>query len=188
MSDTAILPAHVEETVAAIAQLHAEHEARASPLQRTIELLTARAGRPSFVVGILALSAGWISLNLAMIAGGLRPIDEPPFAWLQGVVAFAALIMTSLILATQRREDEIATHREQLTLELSILSEQKSAKIIQLLEELRRDSPHLRNRVDYEAKALSVPVDPQNVLQAIKEASVHSGLGPDLPVDSGTLR
>ncbi|WP_207210943.1 hypothetical protein, partial [Lichenibacterium minor] len=57
----------------------------------------------------------------------------------------------------------------QLTLELSILSEKKSAKIIELLEELRRDLPAVRNRVDEEASEMAKPADPQAVLQAINE-------------------
>jgi uncharacterized membrane protein len=52
---------------------------------------------------------------------------------------------------------------------LAILSEQKSAKIISLLEEMRRDSPSLRNRVDPEAAAMAVAADPQTVLDAIKD-------------------
>jgi uncharacterized membrane protein len=88
---------------------------------------------------------------------------------MQGAIGLSALYMTTLILITQRREDELAGHREQLTLELGILSEQKSAKIIALLEELRRDAPELRNRVDPQATAMSTPADPQEVLNAIKE-------------------
>ncbi len=82
--------------------------------------------------------------------------------------------MTVLILVTQRREDQLASHREQLTLELGILSEQKAAKIIELLEELRRDMPHVRDRVDEEAVAMSAPADPEAVLNAIKET--HDGM------------
>ena len=48
--------------------------------------------------------------------------------------------MVGLILATQRRENQLAQLREQLNLELAILSEQKTAKVIQLLEESRRDN------------------------------------------------
>jgi hypothetical protein len=59
--------------------------------------------------------------------------------------------------------------REQLTLELAILSEQKTAKVIQLLEESRRDNPLIRNRVDQEAEAMAQPADPRSVLDAIKE-------------------
>ena len=76
--------------------------------------------------------------------------------------------MTVLILTTQRREDELAGLRDQLTLELSILSEQKSAKIIGLLEELRRDDPHISNRPDEHADALSRPADPNAVMDALK--------------------
>jgi uncharacterized membrane protein len=70
--------------------------------------------------------------------------------------------VTALI-NTQRRENEFACHHEQLTLELAILSEQKSAKIIALLEELRQDHPEIRNRVDNEAAAMSAPADHHSV-------------------------
>ena len=85
-----------------------------------------------------------------------------------------ALYVTLFILTTQRRDDELAGYREQLTLELAILSEQKSAKIIALLEEIRRDSPHLRNRLDEEADAMAVAADPQAVLDAIKEGEASA--------------
>jgi hypothetical protein len=42
-------------------------------------------------------------------------------------------------------------------------------------EEMRRDSTSLRNRVDEEAAAMSVPADPQAVLDAIKDAQVVPG-------------
>jgi uncharacterized membrane protein len=82
--------------------------------------------------------------------------------------------MTVLILSTQRRDDELTSYREQLTLELAILGEQKSAKIIELLEELRRDDPTIRNRIDHDAVAMSAPADPQAVLDAIKDS--HAGM------------
>lgn len=77
--------------------------------------------------------------------------------------------MVVLILATQQREYQLAQLREQLTLELAILSEQKTAKVVQLLEESRRDNPLIRNRVDQEAEAMAQPADPQSLLDAIKE-------------------
>ena len=72
--------------------------------------------------------------------------------------------------AQQRRDDQLASHREQMTLQLGILSEQKAAKIIQLLEELRRDHPSIHNRLDSEAHAMSTPANPQTVLKALKES------------------
>jgi uncharacterized membrane protein len=168
--NTPILPAHIDETVRAIARLHAEHHNQASPLQRIVDRTTAAVGRPVFVGLLTAAVLVWVLLNLAALWRGSQPWDAPPFPWLQDLISLVALYTTVLILVTQRHEDQLGAHREQLTLELAILSEQKSAKIIELLEEIRRDSPHLRNRVDPEATALSFPADPQSVLDAIKDS------------------
>ena len=127
---------------------------------------------------------GWIGLNVLVMLMGHQPPDEPPFYWLQGAIGLGALYMTTLILTTQRREDELASHREQLTLELAILGEQKAAKIIELLEELRRDHPQLRNRIDPEAIALAAPADPQAVLDAIKDTHAEMQSSDALTADA----
>jgi uncharacterized membrane protein len=163
------VPAHVEDTVQAVARFHAAHQADANPLQRFIERLTKRAGRPAFIALLTVLIVSWIAFNLGLLASGRTPVDEPPFFWLQGAVTLTALYMTVFILTTQRREDKLAGLRDQLTLELSILSEQKSAKIIGLLEELRRDDPNISDRKDEHADALSTPADPDTVLGALKD-------------------
>jgi uncharacterized membrane protein len=164
-----ILPDHVEETIRAIAQLKAEQHDNATPLQRAVDRVTNLLGCPQFIVMLTVVLIGWISLNLLAAALGYRPIDSPPFSWLADAISLLSLYMVVLILATQRREDQLAQHRELLILELAILSEQKTAKVIQLLEEVRRDSPLLRNRVDQEAQAMARPADPQSVLDVIKE-------------------
>jgi hypothetical protein len=67
-----------------------------------------------------------------------------------------SLYMVILILATQQREYHLSQLREQLILELAILSEQ------QLLEESRRDNPLIRNRVNQEAEAMAQPAPTRN--------------------------
>jgi len=64
-------------------------------------------------------------------------------------------------------------------LELAILSEQKTAKVIQLLEEFRRDSPQIHDRVDEEAEKLGQPSNPQSVLDAIKDIRKPGLTPPD---------
>lgn len=165
-----ILPAHIEDTIRSIAQLHADHHAASTRLQRSVARLVDIVGRPQ-TVGVLTLIFGaWIAVNLLMLALGHTPFDPPPFPWLEAIVSLGALYITVLILATQRHDDQLAQHREQLTLELSILSEQKAAKIIELIEELRRDNPLLANRTDAEADAMAIPADPHSVLDAIKQS------------------
>ena len=78
----------------------------------------------------------------------------------------------------------MSLRREQLNLELAILSEQKTAKVVALLEELRRDSPTVRDRVDKQADVMARPTDAQSVIDAIKgtrsEAAYASRTADDL--------
>jgi uncharacterized membrane protein len=172
-----ILPAHLEETIGSITRLHAEHHQNATPLQRAVDRMTALLGRPGFIGVLTIIVVGWMSLNLLAAALGYRPIDPPPFSGLGSAVSLVSLYMVVLILATQRREDQLAQHREHLILELALLGEQKTAKVIELLEEFRRDNPLIRNRIDQEAADMAQPADPQRVLDAIKE--IHAEATPD---------
>jgi uncharacterized membrane protein len=168
-SDSA-LPAHIEQSAQAIARLHAAHERRATQLQRLVDQATSLVARPLFVAVTLLVVAAWIGGNLAMRRALGWSFDAPAFPWLQGAGELTAIIITTLILMSQRRKDELSELREQLTLELAIMTEQKGAKLIALMEEMRRDNPVLADRVDKEADEMSLAADPELVLEAFKGA------------------
>jgi uncharacterized membrane protein len=170
------LPVHIEETIQSVAGLNAEHHATATHHQRVVDRITSLLGRASFIATLTAFVAGWMSLNCFVLALGYRAPDPPPFAWLAGGSSLASLYLVILILTTQRGDDRLTQRRELLNLELTILSEQKIAKVVALLEELRHDSPHLDNRVDELASAMARPSDPQSVIDAIKESRSESAL------------
>lgn len=165
----AVPPIHIEETITAIARLHAEHHANATLHQRVVERITAALSRPHFLIGLTCLIAAWMAGNEGAALLGWKPIDPAPFPGLTGAVSLASLYFVVLILTTQRRDDGLSRRRELLTLELAILSEQKTAKIVALLEELRRDSPQIRDRVDEQAAVMARPADPRSVMEAIQE-------------------
>jgi uncharacterized membrane protein len=164
---------HVENTVQRMAELHAQHANDLSALHRRIVMTTGILSRPSVIGAVILAMVGWMGLNLAAPALGLQAVDPPPFGWLEMAAAVAALPTTLLILATQRREEEMARLRSQLTLQLASLSEQKIAKVIRLLEEQRRENPLLSNRHDAEASDMAQPADPRRVLDRIIET--HEG-------------
>lgn len=169
-----IVPLHIEETIRSLARLHAEHHQSATPLERAVDRMTALLGRPRFIGALTVIVVGWISLNLLVAGLGYHAIDSPPFSWLQGAASLVSLYMVVLILVTQRRADQFSQHREQLTLELAMLGEQKTTKVIQLLEESRRDNPLIPNRVDHQAEAMARPADAQAVLETIKETRAEA--------------
>lgn len=153
----------------ATAQMRAEHRHETTTLQQAVDHVTALVGWPGFVA-VLAISIGlWIFANTMAIVLGATPFDSPPFFWLQGAVTTGALFVSALILTTQRREDHLARRRSQLILEIVLLNDQKISKIIGLIEEVRRDNPSIKNRVDDQAIAMSTPSDTHAVLEAIKD-------------------
>jgi len=157
---------HVSESVDAIARVHEEHYRSASTLQRVFDGLTQGLARP-VVVALLVLGlAAWITLAIARAGQNLA---DPSFAWLELAATLIALVVAMLILVTQRRQDRLSERRAQLTLELAMLADRKNAKIIALLEELRRDAPGLRNRDDAESAEMAKPADPETVLAALEE-------------------
>ena len=162
------LPAHIEETVRAISDLHLEHHRALGPARRFVSRLTRAIGRPRFIVVLTTVLLAWIGLNLALRAAGLPTPDPAPFQWLQTGASTLALYITVLILITQRTDDRLAEQREQLTLQLALLSDQKSAKIIDLLEELRRDHPDISNREDRNAVDMAKAADPQAITEALR--------------------
>jgi len=88
---------------------------------------------------------------------------------LQGVVGLAALLTTTVVLTKQNRMAKIEEQRAHLDLKVTLLTEQKAAKLIDLLEELRRDLPNVKNRDDPEAVALQQSMNPGLVLAALDE-------------------
>ena len=158
------LPGPVSDAINSVAKLQKDHDARASSVLRLVQKLTGRVGRPAFVPVVTALVVAWMLLNSG--AAGFTPLDPPPFAGLACMTSIAALLMTGMILATQRHDNELSSRREQLTLELSLLSEQKAAKLIELMERLRQDHPDLENSNDRHARDLSASASLQDVLDA----------------------
>ena len=165
------LAEHVAQTVESVAAFHREHYRGASRLQRAIDGITERLGRPAAVIVLAVVIGVWA--GLAAWRGDGR-VDQPSFAWLELAATVAALVVSLLILVTQRREDQLADRRAQLTLELALLADKKSAKIIALLEELRRDQPDVADRIDLESDEMAKPTDPHAVAASIEAEAATS--------------
>jgi uncharacterized membrane protein len=168
------LPPHIQATVSDIASLRDQHRAGLTPIQHLVEAVTGFVARPRFALIVAVFALGWAGVNLALPYLGLKAFDPWPYEGLQGIASVAALFLTVFILITERRENELSDLREQLTLQLAITAEQKSAKVIRLLEELRLDLPNVRNRPDAEARDLAEPADPQAVFDALKQSQEES--------------
>jgi uncharacterized membrane protein len=163
------LPAHVGEAIQAIADMQTAHHEEASSLARMVDHITATVARPDFLIYVAAAIALWLGADLLLGRAGLAMPDPPPFALLALLVSCVALFIAVLILASQTRADRLSNLRQQMILEMALLTTQKASKLVELMEEFRRDSPNVKDRIDLQAMEMADAPDHGVVLQAIQE-------------------
>jgi len=169
---------HVDETIESIAELERRALAESSHHQRAIERLSHAIGRPATLYLTAIAVVAWVGLNLAALGMHLAPLDRPPFSGLSTTVSVASLLTALMILVAANRGDALDEQRERLALQIALLTDRKTAKIIALLEELRRDSPALPDRHDAEANALSKITDPHAVAAELEKRTPSVGSPP----------
>lgn len=167
---SAPLPDPLGQNIEAIITLQARAEKDLSRTQRVVETVTAFFGRPLFLYIVVIGVTLWMVPNLLPRDFGFPQFDPPPFEWLDHILGFASVLMTTGVLIAQNRQEKMAEQRAQLSLQLNLLSEQKIAKLIALIEELRRDLPNVKNRHDPEAEVMQQAADPHLVIEVLEKS------------------
>ncbi len=161
--------AEVGENICAVHDFYVREELKRSISQRYAETIGSFVGRPAFLIVILAFVILWIGINLSLLRWGRPMFDESPFFALQGIMGLAGLLTTVVVLIKQNRVSRLSEQRDHLDLKVTLLIEQKTAKLIELLEEMRRDLPNVPNRHDSGAAVLQQAMSPASVLAALDE-------------------
>ena len=159
----------VSQNIGAVLDFYEREEKKISHPRRFLESVSHFIGQPAFLGFILAFVAAWMLANTVLPHVGGAAFDPPPFFWLQGIVGLGALLTATAVLTRQNRLAKLAEQRAHLDLKVTLLTEQKAAKLIDLLEELRRDLPNVTNRHDPEAAELQQSMNPDLVLAALDE-------------------
>ncbi|KQQ88418.1 hypothetical protein ASF77_12165 [Massilia sp. Leaf139] len=157
----------MDENIGTIAEYCKRHEQRATPAQKVVEKISLFLGSPGYFATNMAFVLCWLVWNSAASFIDLPQPDEPPFFWLQGFVSLNAFIISTTVLIRQNRMSKLADRNAHLDLQISLLADEKTSKIIAMLEEIRRDSPNLADKPDDKAEELAKPADTTSVLEAI---------------------
>jgi uncharacterized membrane protein len=161
----------LSQNIEAVLDFYSREYQKISSSQRILERISHFLGQPIFLGIILFFVAFWILANVALRQFGMAEFDPEPYFWLQGVVGLGALLTATVVLSKQNRLTKLEEQRAHLDLKVMLLTEQKTAKLINLLEELRRDLPNVRNRHDPEAAELQQSMNPELVRGALNEVS-----------------
>jgi uncharacterized membrane protein len=162
---------HIDQNIETIAALQRREREMTSASQRLVGRVSRFIGRPVYLLGLLAFVVGWVAINVAA-PFGIAPFDPLPFAILDGILTFSALVTATIVLIAQNRQTKREQQHRHLDLQVSLLTEQKVTKLIHLVEELRRDLPMVKDREDPQAQALQEVADTAAVISAIDEVGL----------------
>lgn len=128
----------IGQNISAVHKFYSREERKRSASQRHAESIGGLVGRPAFLVITLLFVTIWMGANLALPASDLLAFDAPPFHFLQGMVALAALLATTVVLIKQNRVDRLGEQRSHLDLKVALLIEQKTARMMPLNKAMNR--------------------------------------------------
>lgn len=160
----------IGQNIESILTFYTREEKKISHSQWALENISGFLGQPFFLGSILLFVALWMLTNIFARHLGLAIFDPVPFfPGLHGIVSLGALLTSTVVLIKQNRLAKLEEQRAHLDLQVNLLTEQKVTKIINLMEELRRDLPMVKDRHNAEAAAFQQPTDPHVVLAALDE-------------------
>lgn len=159
----------IGQNIENISALYLRKEQDVTRSQRALEAISDSLGRPFYLGVTVLFVAFWVAINVLAPRWGVAAFDPLPFHLLQGIVGLGAFLAMIVVLIKQNRLGKLEERRAHLELQINLISEQKTTKLINLIEELRRDLPMIKDRHDPEAAAYQLPTDPESVLAALEE-------------------
>jgi uncharacterized membrane protein len=133
--------------------------------ERLGDAVAKQAGRSWFVAMHAVWFIAWIVLNSRLIAR--QPFDAYPYPFLTFVVSLEAIFLSLFILISQNRSSKQADDRAHLDLQINLLSEQESTKMLQMLQSLCEYHGLLKAR-DPEVEKLKMATKPDELLRELK--------------------
>jgi uncharacterized membrane protein len=127
-------PRTVEEltaqNVAAIQQLESAALSHAGLMDAVADRIANFAGSALFLAMHVVWFAAWIAIN---VSPGIGHFDPFPFTFLTLVVSLEAIFLSSFILISQKRAALISERRNQLDLQINLLTEQENTRMLKVL-------------------------------------------------------
>jgi uncharacterized membrane protein len=113
--------------------LKAKADAKRTGTERLADFMTKTCGSFTFLLLNALWFFVWVFLNTGILKG-VVPFDPYPFQFLTMVVSLEAIILAIFVLISQNRGTKIDDVREELHLQINMISEKEITKIVELLK------------------------------------------------------
>jgi uncharacterized membrane protein len=115
--------------------IKAKADEKRSFMEIIADRTTALFGSNIFLFGNVLFFVAWIVINTGLIPG-IKPFDEFPFPLLTTAVSLEAIFLTILVLISENRAAKVADLREEVQLQVNILTEEEITRIMWMLVRL----------------------------------------------------
>jgi uncharacterized membrane protein len=127
------LGSKTQGNVDAVTRIEQEVQEARSTLERVSDAVTGFVGNVRFVLAHAALFAIWVVVNSDL---GPNAFDEYPYLLLNLALAVEAVLLSTFVLMSQRRQNAGAGRRDRLGVQVNLLAEREETKALQMLRSI----------------------------------------------------
>ena len=158
------------DNVESMRRVEAQAMDRRSRADRIAAFVATFCGSMPFVWLHVLIFGAWLAWNSWP---GLRHFDPYPYTFLTLVVSLEAIFLSAFILISQNYELRISDRRNQLDLQINLLTEQENTKMLQLLEQIAAKLG-VDVSTDAELRFLKQVTHPERLIAQIEQAQQES--------------
>lgn len=112
--------------------IKAKADSKRTPSEKIADWVTSRFGSMSFLALNVLFFLSWIIINTGQIKG-IYAFDPFPFILLTTIVSLEAIILAIFVLISQNRIMKVDELREEIHLQIDLISEREITKIMKML-------------------------------------------------------
>jgi uncharacterized membrane protein len=156
-----------ERNVQTIVRLEEAAKAERAKSDQIADVIANFCGSMPFVWAHLIWFAAWTFINTVP---GIDHFDSFPFNFLTLIVSLEAIFLSTFILISQNHETRLSERRNQLDLQINLLTEQENTKMLTLLGRIA-EKVGVRIDDDPTLQVLEQATRPEQLVDQIEEAT-----------------
>jgi uncharacterized membrane protein len=156
----------LQRNIRTLAGLRREREQQKTRGEKIADAITSFTGSLAFVYLHAAAFVAWLVINTDLVPG-VRPFDPFPFTMLAMIASVEAIFLSTFVLISQNRMQSTSMERDELDVQLSLLSEHEITRLIAMVEALMKHH-HVPLPAADEIQELKQDVRPERVLPEIE--------------------
>lgn len=150
-----------------IHSFQAKANAQRNSTERLADWMTSRFGSMRFLMMNVLLFIVWIIPNVGLVPA-ITPFDPYPFSFLTMIVSLEAIALAIVVLISQNRAERVADIREEIDLQLDVITEEEVTKVMALVAYLA-EQQGLNTKEDQQLQSMLQQLDVTKISRVLEK-------------------